>query len=60
MTDLSDVLRWIIFGILAMLGLSVLSAIARAGVALLGFGLRVLVLVLVAAVIVKIIDRVLG
>ncbi|PEN13356.1 hypothetical protein CRI94_08495 [Longibacter salinarum] len=60
MNDLSTILRWIIIGILIMIGLSVLGIIADIAVAVLGFGIKLLALVLIAVIIVKVVDRLLG
>lgn len=56
MTNLSEILRWIVIAVVAMLAFSALGGVARLSVAVLGLGLRVLVLVFIAVGIVKLID----
>ncbi|HHP7236856.1 hypothetical protein [Longibacter sp.] len=60
MSDLPPLLRWIILGLLVLIGLSAVGAVANVVFALLGIGLDILVLVLLAFVIVRIVDRCFG
>lgn len=60
MTNLSEIIRWIVIAVVAMLALSVLGVVANIAVAFLGLAIRVLVLVLIAVGVVKLIDHVLG
>jgi len=60
MSDLPPLLRWIILGLLILIVLSVVGAVANVVFALLGIGLEILVLVLIAFVIVRVVDRCFG
>lgn len=55
--DISDILRWIILGVLVLIGIGIIGLVAEIAVALIAVGLKVLVVVLVGAVVVQLFER---
>jgi len=55
--DISDILRWIILGVLVLIGIGIIGLVAEIAVALIAIGLKVLVVVMVGAVIVQLFER---
>jgi len=55
--DISDILRWIILGVLVLIGIGIIGLVAEIAVALIAIGLKVLVVVLVGAVVVQLFER---
>jgi flagellar biosynthesis protein FliQ len=51
--DIEKILRWIIIGVVVLIGISVLGVLIDIGAALLSFALKVLVIVLIVAVIAR-------
>jgi prepilin signal peptidase PulO-like enzyme (type II secretory pathway) len=51
--DIEKILRWIIIGVVVLIGASLLGVLIDIGTALLSFALKVLVVVLIAAVIAR-------
>ena len=58
--DISSLLRWIILGVLVLIGIGLVGLVAEVAVTLIGFGLKVLVVVLVGAVILQLLKRLLA
>mgnify|MGYP006914289097 FL=1 len=54
--DIRAMLRWIIIGVLVLIGASLLGVLIDIGTALLSFALKVLVIVLVVAVAARLIE----
>lgn len=55
--DISEILRWIILGVLILIGIGIVGLVAEVAVALIAIGLKVLVIVLVGAVVVQLFER---
>jgi hypothetical protein len=55
--DIQTVLRWLIIGVLVLIGLSLLGLLINVAEALLSLGLRVGVVVLVILLVVRLVDR---
>jgi len=55
--DIPDILRWIILGVLVLIGIGIIGLVAEIAVALIAIGLKVLVVVLVGAVVVQLFER---
>jgi len=55
--DISDILRWIILGVLVLIGIGIIGLVAEIAVALIAIGLKVLVVVMVGAVVVQLFER---
>lgn len=56
--DLKTVLRWLIYGVLALIGLSLLGVLVNVATALLSFVLKAGVVVLVVLLLVQLLDAI--
>lgn len=54
--DIQTILRWIIIGVVILIGLGLLGLLIDIGTALISLALRVLVIVLVVAIIIRVVD----
>ncbi len=56
--DLKTVLRWLIYGVLALIGLSLLGVLVNVAAALLSFVLKAGVVVLVVLLLIQLLDAI--